>query len=208
MPKNRYFNFTTDKREQKLFSDIKNETINIFGDNLYYIRRDSGDYDNITNQILGQDPFQNFKEATLLCLYPENIDGFEGNREMLSKFGFNLAESMNFLLHKREFSLTGYDQPEAGDLLYWPTVNRLFKIVFIDYDYQFNQLGQNCVWQLQTNLFKYSSEKIDTKIEEIDVFQDFENNDSVDTDPSEPDNENLVDAGDALITETTISSTN
>lgn len=208
MPKNRYFNFTTDNREQKLFSDIKNETINIFGDNLYYIRRNSGDYDNITNQILGQDPFQNFTEATLLCLYPENIDGFEGNREMLSKFGFNLEENMNFLIHQNEFALTGYNRPEAGDLLYWPTVNRLFKIVFIDYDYQFNQLGQNCVWQLQTNLFKYSSETIDTKIEEIDVFQDFENVDSLENDPSNPDNENLEDSGDALITETTLSSVN
>ena len=204
MPKNCYFNFTTNKNEQKLYSMLKNEAINIYGDNFYYIRRDSGDYDNITNQILGQDPFQNFKDATLICLYPENVDGFAGNREMLNKFGFTLSESMNFLVHRHEFALTGYDAPEAGDLIYWPTVKRLFKITFIDYDYEFNQLGQNCVWQLQTDLFKYSSEKIDTQIEEIDVFADFENKDSVESDPNPTDNENLVDSGDSLITEKTV----
>ena len=206
MPKNRYFNFTTDRNEQKLFSDIKNETINIYGDDFFYIRRGSGDYEAVTNQILGQDPFQNFKEARLICLYPENVDGFTGNREMLNKFGFTLSETMNFLVHQREFALTGYLSPEEGDLIYWPTVKRLFKITFIDFDYQFNQLGRNCVWQLQTDLFKYSSEKIDTGVEEIDVFNDFENQDSLDTDPSHPDNENLADAGDDLISETTITS--
>lgn len=205
MPKNAYFNFTTSTTEQHLFSDIKNESINIYGDNLFYIRRNSGDYDNITNQILGQDRFQNFTDAYLLCLYPENVDGFIGNKEMLNKFGFNLSETMNFLLHKKEFEQTNYEYPEAGDLLYWPIVKRLFKITFIDYDYQFNQLGQNCVWQLQTEIFKYSSEKIETHIDEIDVFSDFENKDSVDTDPSNPDNENLEDGGDELITETQFS---
>lgn len=204
MPKNSYFNFTYSPKEQKLYSALKNEAINIYGDNFFYIKRNSGDYDNITNQILGQDPFQNFTDATLVCLYPENIDGFDGNREMLNKFGFTLSESMKFLIHRREFLLTGLERPEPGDLLYWPTVNRLFKINFVDFDYEFNQLGQNCVWQLQADLFQYSSEKIDTDIEHIDVFQDFENKDSVETDPSEPDNTNLDLAGDELITETTV----
>ncbi len=204
MPKNKYFNFTTSEREKKLYAQLKNEAINIYGDNFYYIKRNSGDYNNITNQILGQDPFQNFTDATLVCLYPENIDGFEGNREMLNKFGFTLSESMKFLIHQKEFAITGLERPEPGDLIYWPTVNRLFKITFVDFDYEFNQLGQNCVWQLQTDLFKYSSEKIETDIEEIDVFNDFENLDSVENDPSEPDNSNLEEAGDSLITETTI----
>ena len=203
MPKNAYFNFTTSTTEQHLFSDIKNECINIYGDNLYYIRRESQDYQNVTNQILGQDRFQKFTDAQLICLYPENVDGFVGNKEMLNKFGFTLSETMNFLVHKQEFLQTGYTYPEAGDLLYWPVVKRLFKITFIDYDYQFNQLGKNCVWQLQTDLFKYSSEEIDTSIEEIDIFNDFENNGSVDTDPSKPDNTNLVIGGDELITEET-----
>ena len=204
MPKNCYFNFTHSPKEQMLYSRLKNEAINIYGDNFFYIKRNSGDYDNITNQILGQDPFQNFTDATLVCLYPENVDGFEGNREMLNKFGFTLSESMKFLIHRHEFALTGLERPEPGDLLYWPTVKRLFKINFVDFDYEFNQLGQNCVWQLQADLFQYSSEKIDTDIEQIDVFQDFENKDSLDTDPSEPDNENLDTAGDAIISETTV----
>lgn len=200
MPKNKYFNFTTSKKEQCLFSKIKEEAISIYGDNVYYIKRNSGDYDSVTNTVLGQDPFQNFTDATLICVYPQNIDGFNGNREMLNKFGFSLTETMNFLLHEREFRLTGELFPEAGDLLYWPVVNRLFKITFIDFDYEFNQLGKNCVWQLQTELFMYSSEKIETKIEEIDIFEDFQNKDDISTDPSKPDNDNLDILGDEIIT--------
>lgn len=191
MPKNRYFNFTLSEKEQKLYSDLKNETINIYGDNFYYIRRNSGDYDNITNQILGQDPFQNFTSAALVCMYPENIDGFTGNKEMLNKFGFTLNDMCNFLIHEDEYKLTGFEKPEPGDLVYWPIVKRLFKITFIDFDYQFNQLGQNCIWQFQTETFKYSSETIETNIEELDVFNEFENKDNVDSDPSRPDNDNL-----------------
>lgn len=187
MPKNSYFNFTSVTSEQNLISDLKKESIEIYGQNMYYIRRNSSDY----NAILGDDLFQNFTDSTLLCMYPENVESFGQNKEFLSKFGFTLQDTSNFLVHKDEFSLTNLERPEPGDLIKWSNTNRLFKINFVDYDYQFYQLGQNTVYQLQCELFKYSSETIDTNIEEIDIFEEFKNNDTINNDPTSPDNDNL-----------------
>lgn len=184
MPKNRFFNFTNLPKEQSLISGLKRESIEIFGQDMYYIKRDSSDY----NALLGDDLFQNYKNATLICLYPENIENFGSNKEFMAKFGFTLQDTCNFLLHKDEFKLTGLEKPEPGDLIKWPTTNRLFKINFVDYDYQFYQLGQNSVYQLQCELFKYSSENIETNIKEIDIFKEFQNNDTIDNDPVLPDN--------------------
>lgn len=205
MPKNQHFIFTNDQVEKILYSDLKKESIEIYGDNVYYISCSPGDYDNITNRILGQDPFQNFKNASLIVVYPENIDGFSGQKEQLSKFGFNLMEQNNFLLHKDEFKITGLSLPKPGDLLYWPITHRLFMINFVDFDYQFNQLGDNCVWQLQTELFKYSSEKFETNIQELDQFNDFMNNDSTENEPIKPDNEDLSQKADELLADELLS---
>lgn len=188
MPKNRYFNFTDNVKEQSLISSMKRESIEIFGQEMYYIQRDSIDY----NHILGEDLKQQFTDATLLVIYPETVENFGGNKEFMAKFGFSLQDTSNFLVHKDEFKLVqGREFPEAGDLIMWPATNRLFKITFVDVDYQFYQLGKNSVYQMQCELFKYSSEPIDTNIKEVDVFEIFQNNDSISNDPQDVDNEKL-----------------
>ena len=84
MPKNRYFSFTDDIKEQNLISKLKREAIEIYGTNVYYVKRNSVDY----NNILGEDLGQEFKDATLLVMYPETIENFGGNQEFMAKFGF------------------------------------------------------------------------------------------------------------------------
>lgn len=188
MPKNRHFNFTDNVKEQSLISSMKRESIEIFGQEMYYIQRGSVDY----NHILGEDLKQQFTDATLLVIYPETVENFGGNKEFMAKFGFSLQDTSNFLVHKDEFKLVrGREFPEAGDLIMWPATNRLFKITFVDVDYQFYQLGKNSVYQMQCELFKYSSEPIDTNIKEVDVFEIFQNNDSISNDPQDVDNEKL-----------------
>ncbi len=189
MPKNRYFSFTDDIREQNLISKLKKEAIEIYGTNVYYIQRNSVDY----NNILGEDLGQEFKDATLLVMYPETVENFGGNQEFMAKFGFTLQDTTNFLLHKDEFKLVEYlDYPQAGDLIYWPETNRLFKITFVDVDYQFYQLGKNSVYQLQCELFKYGSEDIHTNVDEIDIFNILKNDDEIINDPADVDNKRLI----------------
>lgn len=188
MPKNVKFNWTSDIIENILVSDLKKESIEIYGTNVWYIKRDSVSY----NQILGEDPNQKFKDASLICVYPESIEKFGSDNEFMSKFGFSIRDTTNFLVHKEEFKeFVNTDYPEVGDLIYWIETKRLFKINFVDVDYQFYQLGQNTLYQVQCELFKYSSEQIDTNIEEIDIFNDFANVDSVESDPAQTDNTEL-----------------
>lgn len=189
MPKNRYFSFTDDIKEQNLISKLKREAIEIYGTNIYYVKRNSVDY----NNILGEDLGQEFKDATLLVMYPETVENFGGNQEFMAKFGFTLQDTTNFLIHKDEFKLVeGLDYPQAGDLVYWPETKRLFKITFVDIDYQFYQLGKNSVYQLQCEAFKYGSEDIQTNIDEIDIFNTFKNDDTIEFDPSDVDNTKLI----------------
>lgn len=185
MSKNRFFNFTDNVKEQHLISSLKKEAIEIFGQEMYYIQRETVDY----NHILGEDLKQEFKDATLLVMYPESVENFGGNKEFMSKFGFSLQDTTNLLLHRDEFKLVNNrTYPEEGDLVYWPVANRLFKITFVDIDYQFYQLGKNSMYQLQCELFKYSSENIDTNVEDVDVFDIFKNNDTIENDPQDVDN--------------------
>lgn len=189
MPKNRYFSFTDDIKEQNLISKLKREAIEIYGTNVYYVKRNSVDY----NNILGEDLGQEFKDATLLVMYPETVENFGGNQEFMAKFGFTLQDTTNFLIHKDEFKLVeGLDYPQAGDLVYWSETKRLFKITFVDIDYQFYQLGKNSVYQLQCEAFKYGSEDIQTNVDEIDIFNSFKNTDTIEFDPSDVDNTKLI----------------
>lgn len=181
MPKNTIFNFTSSEIEQNLINNLKVESIEIFGNNMYYIKRDSID----ENTLLGEDLFQEFKDAYLLVIYPENVESFNGDKDFLSKFGFNLNDKSTFILSKKEFTtITTLEQPLAGDLIYWPETKRLFKITFVDYDSQFYQLGKNYVWKLSCELMNYSHENIETGVEEIDEFKtEFFNPSNVDADP-------------------------
>lgn len=189
MPKNRYFSFTDDIKEQNLISKLKREAIEIYGTNVYYVKRNSVDY----NNILGEDLGQEFKDATLLVMYPETVENFGGNQEFMAKFGFTLQDTTNFLIHKDEFKFVeGLDYPQVGDLVYWPETKRLFKITFVDIDYQFYQLGKNSVYQLQCEAFKYGSEDIQTNVDEIDIFNSFKNTDTIEFDPSDVDNTKLI----------------
>lgn len=198
MPKNRYFSFTDDIKEQNLISKLKKEAIEIYGTNVYYVQRNSVDY----NAILGEDLGQEFKDATLVVMYPETVENFGGNQEFMAKFGFSLQDTTNFLIHKDEFKLVeGLDYPQVGDLVYWPETKRLFKITFVDIDYQFYQLGKNSVYQLQCEVFKYSSEDIETNIPEIDSFNTYKNIDELFSEPADVDNTKLIEKSNKWIVE-------
>lgn len=198
MPKNTIFNFTSREIEQDLINKLKVESIEIFGTNIWYIKRDSVD----ENTLLGEDLFQEFKDAFQLVVYPEQVENFGGDKEFLSKFGFSLNDHSTFLLAKDEFTtITQLEQPLAGDLIFWPETKRLFKITFIDYDNQFYQLGKNYVWKISAELMSYSQENIETGIAEIDEFKtEFFNPTDTDADP-QADNTEITNQSSPIISE-------
>lgn len=54
------------------------------------------------------------------------------------------------------------DRPMEGDLIWFPMVNKLFVIAFVEHEKSFYPLGAQMTYILSCNLFDYSSERINT----------------------------------------------
>lgn len=186
--------------EQNLLEDLINESLYHKGTMFYYIPRTLVGKDN----ILGEDRLSQFKNAYPISMFFENIDSFGGQGEFIQKFGLMIEQSATLIVSKRNWAnLIGQygqtilpNRPCEGDLLYFPLTDTMFSIMFVEHQNQFYQLGKLYVYRLQIETFVYSSEKIDTGIEEID---DFETLRSYDTSII-PDNGNSpLDYGDSPI---------
>ena len=60
----------------------------------------------------------------------------------------------------------------SGDLIYYPLTKGLFEIKFVKHQEPFYQLGRLYTYKLDIELFQYSSERINTGVPEIDMFED------------------------------------
>ena len=70
-----------------------------------------------------------------------------------------------------ESTPTDSDRPQEGDLIYHPTLSKIFQINFVDHDDPFHQLDNNPVYKMNCRLFSYSSEIIDTDIAAVDAIE-------------------------------------
>ena len=80
------------------------------------------------------------------------------------------------------------NRPAEGDLLYFPLTKGLFEIKFVDHQDPFYQLKKLYVYRLQVELFQYASEKMETGIKGVDVFETLKTQDiTKQTDVEAPD---------------------
>ena len=197
MTRNVYFTHGT-KNEQYLLEDLIVESLSIYGSDFYYIPRTLVGKD----EILGEDRLSKFKTAYPVEMYLENVDGFEGQGAFIQKFGLMIEQTATLTVARRRWEqLVGrYGQtviptrPCEGDLLYFPLSNAMFEIKYVESQDPFYQLGKLYVYRLSVELFQYASEKIETGIKEIDVFEslksfDVDVNNLVDQPMSYGDNE-------------------
>ncbi len=171
---NVYFSQGT-RNEQYLLEDLIVESISIWGQQFYYIPRTLVAKD----EILGEDRLSKFKDTYPIDMYLESVDGFEGQGAFIQKFGLMMEQSATLTVARRTWErVVGRhgttilpSRPCEGDLLYFPLTKGLFEIKFVDHQDPFYQLKKLYVYKLQVELFQYSSEKIETGIADIDVFQ-------------------------------------
>jgi hypothetical protein len=139
------------------------------------------------NDILGEDRLSQFKTAYPCPMYMENADhGFEGQGAFASKFGLQMERSATLTVARREWNkLVGKygetilpNRPVEGDLIYFPMTGGLFEINFVQHASPFYQVGQLYVYQLTVDLFRYASEKIDTGVPDIDIFETLKSTDA------------------------------
>ncbi len=173
MPRNVYFSQGATS-EKRLYEDITIEALKIYGHDVYYIPRTIVN----TNAIFNEDTLSKFGEAFQIEMYVENTDGFEGDGELLSKFGVESRDSMTLVLASRRWEeLIGRFQssvevrPQEGDLIYFPLVNGLFEIRFVEEESPFYQLQNLPTFKLTCETFEYGNEAIDTGVDAIDSFE-------------------------------------
>jgi len=174
MPTNVYFTQGT-RNEQYLVEDLIIESLKIYGQEFFYIPRTLVSKD----EILGEDRLSEFKSSFPIEMYFENIDSFDGQGQFIQKFGLMVEQSATLVVARRRWDqLVGrYGQtiiptrPCEGDLIYFPLSKGLFEIKFVKHQDPFYQLGKLYVYKLQVELFQYASERIDTGVPEVDIFE-------------------------------------
>ena len=174
MPTNVYFDTGT-RPEQTLYEDLMIEQLKIYGHDVFYIPRTLVKEDN----LFGEDTLSKFGDAYLIEMYFENVEGYEGEKEIMSKFGLQMNEDVTFVVARRRFEqLVSHDsnlivktRPNEGDLVYFPKVKQIFEISFVDHDDPFYQVHNVPAFILKCKTFEYSSEDLDTGITEIDAIE-------------------------------------
>ena len=174
MPTNVYFDTGT-RPEQALYEDLIIEQLRIYGQDVYYIPRRLVSED----KLFGEDSLSSFEDAYLIEMYVDNVDGYEGEKELMSKFGLDIQDDATFTVARRRWEqFVSIDnnvivslRPNEGDLIYWSKGNKLFEITFVDHDDPFYQVHNLPTYKLKCKTFEYGSEDIDTGIAEIDAIE-------------------------------------
>lgn len=160
------------RSEQNLYEDLIIECLKIYGFETYYIPRKTFNED----IVLGEDPLNTFEHAYPIEMYMENVMGFEGEGELLSKFGVELRDTARFVVARKRWleSVGRYGntilelRPAEGDLLYFPMTKSFFEVRKVIAEDPFFQIGKLFVFKLDCELYQFSDERIDTGIAEID----------------------------------------
>tara|TARA_B100001564_G_scaffold244614_1_gene207386 strand:+ start:174 stop:1028 length:855 start_codon:yes stop_codon:yes gene_type:complete len=165
MPTNVFFNHAV-STEQHLYEDLVVESLRMYGQETYYLPRKVIEEDS----ILDEDVQSKFGDAYSVEMYIENPEGFEGEGDLMSKFGVEIRDQATFVISVRSWErfvstdgnlATGL-RPNEGDLIYLPLSGSLFEIKFVEHEMPFYQVGKLFVFKLQAELFEYAGEDFDT----------------------------------------------
>lgn len=169
--------------ESNLLDDLVIESIRIYGVDTVYLTRSLEAVD----EILNEDDLSFFNAAYDMEMYVKSVDGFAGEGDFLSKFGLTIRDQVTFTVTNRTFEryATRVDRtkvrPNEGDLIYFPMNQKFFKIMHVEHESVFYQLGALNVFDLKCELFEYSNERFQTGRPEIDTYYDAIKTESVST---------------------------
>lgn len=162
--------------EQNLLENLITESIDIYGQDVYYIPRTLVKED----ELFGEDSMSKFESSHPIRAYCNTVDGWEGQGDLLTKFGIRIEDKTTFVVSRKRFtsavddnaSLIVEGRPNEGDLIWAPFSSDLYEIKFVEHEKPFYQLGKGYVWEMKCELFQYSNEDLDTGIEAVDEIED------------------------------------
>ncbi len=173
MGTNPFFNGIRSLNEQNVVEDLVIESIKIHGMDVLYLPRTFVN----KNTIFGEDPISRFGSAKPIEMYLESVNGFDGQGDILSKFGLQVKDSASLTVSKSRFIReTGMVRPMEGDIIYLPLTKGFFEIKFVEHENPFYQMGKNYVFKLSVELFQYSEEEFvtgETEIDSVPLMKEF-----------------------------------
>jgi hypothetical protein len=162
------------KNEQSLVNDLTIETIKAMGRDVYYIPREYLKLD----RLFGEDTMSKFTKAYMIEMYVQDVQRFDGQRDVISKFGIEITDRLtlqvaitrfNQEIRTREPSIK---KPRPGDLIYFPLSKHIFEINYVEDEIPFYQHGGLTTYTLTCEAFTYSNEEIETGITDVDAVED------------------------------------
>lgn len=187
-PTNFYVDFYQNRPEQRLIEDLTIEAIKFYGHDVIYLPRQTIERDD----IFGEDIRTLFKDNYMIEMYIESIDGFEGEGNILAKFGMQIKDTVTLVVSRKRFEEVVWEQarPLEGDLIYLPMSNGTFEVTFVEHENPFYELGKLHTYKLTCELFTYSHEEFDTGRPNINSIMDtYSNHNNLDV----ADNEQIED---------------
>jgi len=163
------------KSEQDLYEDLVTESIKIFGQDVVYLPREQISEDDLLNETWNE-----YTQAYPIEMWLENAEGFEGDGNLLGKFGLEIRDQANFVVTKRRWEnvvgaaasgISNFTKPREGDLLYMTMTSRLFEIKYVEPKSPFYQLAKLPSYTLTAELFEYNDQHFDTGWDEIDQIE-------------------------------------
>ena len=155
--------------EQDLVDGMHAESIQIHGIDVWYIPRTLVNED----YLFGEDPLSSFDDSYEIEMYLETFEQFDGDGDLLSKFGLHIKDQATLSVNATRFTAeTQIDKPLEGDLIYMPLAEVLLEVRFVEDEDQYYALGRNYQYKLQCQLFEYSREDFNTGVEDVDIITD------------------------------------
>ena len=172
MATNFFFRNSDYSPEQNLVDSLVQEMIKINGTDVYYILRDTNGIDS----LLESAPNSLFNIAVPMEMYINSYSGFQGEGDLLTKFGLSIADKLVLSVSRSRFaedigSMYDLIRPREGDLVFFPFTKGIFEIKFVEHEDAFYPVGNLQYFELQLEKFNYNSERFNTGIPEIDSTQ-------------------------------------
>ena len=156
--------------EQSLVEDLLIECIQIYGMDCIYCPYELINED----KIYGEDTLMQYSKGYDLEMYLESVNGWEGQSDFMNKFGIQIDRSGNLMVSIRRFrQVTNYtlERPREKDLIYFPLIDSIMEIKFVNHEKIFHQVGALPVYSLRVDLFNYNNQRIRTGIRKVDRFE-------------------------------------
>jgi len=163
------------RSEQNLYEDIVIESLKIYGQDVYYLPRETV----FEDRVFGDEIPARYNNSYKIEMYIDNTEGFDGEGDLFTRFGVEIRDEATFVVSRRRWSqvVSGdnqitTDRPREGDLIYLTLSNSMFQITHVEHEMPFYQLSNLPVYKCRAQLFDYNSEDFDTGVDTIQKIEE------------------------------------